>query len=258
MTGILKNQVAIVFGGTGNVGSVVSEILSAQGAKVIVHYNQRKEIADSIVNKITNNGGVAKALQADAVNKETVKSLMKEVISLFGVINIVINTVHLGYNPKLIADMNWEDWDAHLESLKIHFNICKSVLPYMRQQNYGRIVFISGGLSYRFFKGKSAYSTIKAGLNAFCKTMAIEEGEHNITVNIVAPGKIIPRGEDKSSNNPNLLEDYERKQISRSVLKRFANADDVANAVLYFVSPGASCITGQTLFVTGGEIIPIP
>lgn len=254
--GILENQVAIIFGGTGIIGSAIVEKLSTQEAKVIIHYNQHAEVAKSIMDEIKNIGGTAEILRADVTNEKAVQALLRETIKRFGAINIVVNTVHGHSDDKLVTDMNWTDWDVHLEALKGHFYICKNVLPYMEKQNYGRIVYISGGLSYRFFKGYSAYSTIKAGLNAFCKTMALEEGEHNITVNIVAPGKVIPKGGGESNYNPNVLEDYEREQMSRSPLKRFATAGDVANAVLCFVSPEASCITGQTLFVTGGEIIP--
>ncbi len=253
---VLENQVAIVFGGTGLIGPAIIEKLSAKGAKVIIHYNHRVEVANSIMAKIKNSGGIAEVHQADVTNEKAVQVLLRETVSRFGEINIIVNAVHGNSDAKLVTDMNWTDWNVHLEALRGHFYICKNVLPYMERQNYGRIVFISGGLSYRFFKGHSAYSTIKAGLNAFCKTMALEEGEHNITVNIVAPGKVIPKSESKSNYKPNVLEDYEREQMSRSPLKRFATAGDVANAVLYFVSPEASCITGQTLFVTGGEIIP--
>ena len=253
MGGLIENQVAVVFGSTGNVGSVIAEVLSKQGAKVVVHYNHSEKLARNIVTKIESAGGVAVAIQADVTDKETVELLMKKVVNSFGAINIVVNTVHRDADNKLVYEMKWADWDVHLEALKGHFYICNSVLPYMRKQNYGRIVYISGGLSNRFFRGCSAYTTIKAGLNGFCKTLALEEGEHNITVNIVAPGKVISKS--GKSDDINTLKEMEREQISRSALKRFATADDVANAVLYFVSPGSSCITGQTIFVTGGEII---
>ena len=72
--------------------------------------------------------------------------------------------------------MVWDDWQLHIEALRIHFELCKAVLPQMRTQKYGRIVFLSGGLAYRYYSGCAAFSTIKAGLNAFCKCLAREEG----------------------------------------------------------------------------------
>lgn len=254
MYSLAKNQIAVVFGGTGIIGSVIAEALSRQGAAVIVHYNSNKQYAENIVSKIENSRKTAIAIKADITNKRSVELLMKEVINSFGKIDIVVNTVHEDTDNKLIYDMRWSDLNTHLKAIKGHFNICNSVLPYMRKQKYGRIVYISGGLANRFFVGCSAYSTVKAGLNAFCKTLALEEGKYNITVNIVAPGKVLKR-RDKFDCIKNNLKDMEIEQINKSALKRFANTDDVANAVVYFISPGASCITGQTLFVTGGEII---
>lgn len=258
MGGLLANQVAVVFGGTGHIGSAICEKLSSEGAKVIVHYNHSENVANKIVTKIRKNTGVAEQLQADVISEEAVKLLMAKTIELFGKIDIIVNTVHKDFNPVTVADMKWEDWSVHLEGLKAHFNICKSALPYLRKQNYGRIIFISGGLSYRFLEGCSAYTTIKAGLNGFCKTLALEEGKNNITVNIVAPGRVISEAGGTSMDNPEAWEKLEQDQISKSPLRRSATPDDIANAVLYFSSQEASCVTGQTLYIAGGEIMPMP
>ena len=251
----LKDQIAIIFGGTGTIGSATAKLLSKYGIKIIVHYCYREKVARNIVDDIVKNGGIAKALQADITNEEAVKLLLKEVNKIFGRIDIVVNTVHKAFDPILINDMEWDDWTIHLDALKAHFTISKNIIPYMRKQKYGRFVFISGGLSHRLHKGCSAFTTIKAGLNGFCKTMAIEEGEHNITVNIVAPGKVISDNGNISDYDPDAWNEFEQEQMNKCPLKRYATASDVANAVLYFISPGASCITGQTIFVTGGEII---
>lgn len=126
----------------------------------------------------------------------------------------------------------------------------------MRRQQYGRIVYVSAGLSKRLFAGCSAYSTIKAGLNAFSKTLAVEEGKHGITVNIVAPGKVVPLDGRAATDNPEDWEDMNRQCLDNSPLGCPATSADVAQAVLFFASPQASGITGQTLFVAGGEIMP--
>jgi 3-oxoacyl-[acyl-carrier protein] reductase len=253
---MLENQGAIIFGGTGRVGSVIAKALSAKGAKVMIHYNKNAEAAKKLISQISAAGGSAEARRADITNGKAVETLMKATANLFGAVHIIVNTVHGSSDLKPVIDMNWLDWKVHLDALKGHFFICKSILPYMRKQLYGRIIYISGGLSSRFFKGCSAYTTIKAGLNGFCKALALEEGGYNITVNIVAPGKVT-MDDSAKLKDPAVKWDERGKFNSKSIpLQRFATAKDVANAVLYFASPGASGITGQTLFVAGGEIMP--
>ena len=147
--------------------------------------------------------------------------------------------------------MEWEDWQCHLEAMKVHFNICKALCPVMKRQQYGRIIYISGGLAYRFYKGCAAYSAAKAGLNAFSKTLAAEVGKDHITVNIVAPGKVVQTdtaGTDR----------FQEDQVSKCPLGRFTTPADIAGAIEYFASPAAENVTGQTIYVSGGEIMPMP
>jgi 3-oxoacyl-[acyl-carrier protein] reductase len=246
---MLQEQTAIVFGGSGLLGSRIAQSLAEQGAKVVVHYSTHAEKAHDLVASIKNSGGQAAAIHADGTSQEEIHFLIEESARLFGSIEIAVSCVHGHSKPKPVIDMVWEDWEVHLSGLKGHFFLCKEVLPYMRQQHYGRIIFISGGLSRRYFKGCSAYTTVKAGLNGFCKTLALEEGEHDITVNIVAPGKVVVQA-DKTWDELGGIS-------SQSIpLQQFATPEDVADAVLYFASPKASGITGQTLFVAGGEIMP--
>ena len=167
--GLLDNQTAIVFGGSGMIGSAICKRLSQHGARTVVHFHHNRKAAQHIVAQIENTGGCADALQADATDLRSVESLIDETLSQSGSIHIVVDTIHKSSEHKPIRDMEWSDWSTHLDALKGHFNICKSVLPIMRKQDYGRIVYLSGGLSYRYFKGCAPYSTIKAGLNAFCK-----------------------------------------------------------------------------------------
>jgi 3-oxoacyl-[acyl-carrier protein] reductase len=179
-----------------------------------------------------------------------------EEVEQTGGLHVLVNTVHGQFTPKPIAEMSWTDWSVHLDALKAQFLVCQAVLPSMREQRYGRIIYISAGLSKRLFRGCSAYSTVKAGLNAFCKTLAIEEGRYGITVNIVAPGKVVPDDGREPTDNPEDWEALNRQSMSKAPLGREATANDVADAVVYFASRQAGGITGQTLFVAGGEIMP--
>ena len=138
--------------------------------------------------------------------------------------------------------------EVQIVGMKAHFNICKAVLPYMRKRNEGRIVYISGGLIYRFMKGCAAYSAVKAGMSAFNKSLALEEAAKNITVNIVAPGKIVTDTASEKWDEVDAL----------PPLGRFASGADVANAAISCLLPENAFITGQTVYLAGGEIMPMP
>ncbi len=254
----LKGKTAIILGGTSKVGPEISRRLAEEGANVAIHYHSNREKAANAAEAIRKNGGNVEIFQANGTDEDSMNALMAKVAETFGSIDILVNLSHsyAAVSDKNAADLTWDDWSLHLDALKTHFLMCKSAIPYMRKQHFGRIIFISGGLAYRFYKGCSAYSCVKAGLNAFCKTVALEEGENNILVNIVSPGKIVSRvktAEDLAQNRV-----YDEDTNAKCPLGRFATPEDVAKAVLFFASPESDGITGQTLYVSGGEIMPMP
>jgi len=252
----LLGQTALVLGGTGRVGSATAAALSAHGARVVIHYGTRGEQARGMVDDLAVAAWASPlALQADLTDEDGLHALVRQVEEQCGSLEILVNTVHGQFDPKPVADMGWGDWTVHLAAVQGHFLICKATLPLMRRQRYGRIVYVSAGLSTRFFAGCSAYSTAKAGLNAFCKTLALEEGRHGITVNIVAPGKISVSDGRASTDHPQAWEAMNQATAVHAPLGREATLDDVSGAILYFVSPTAGGITGQTLVVAGGEIM---
>jgi 3-oxoacyl-[acyl-carrier protein] reductase len=248
----LEGQSVIVYGASGPVGAGIALALGREGASVVVHYHRNRTAALDLVSKIEQAGAGAIALAADVTDEGEVQRLLERAVAAFGTVDGVVNCAHGPFEPRTIAETSWDDWRVHLAALKGHFLICKSVLPIMRKQRSGRIVFVSGGLSLRVFQGFSAFSTVKAGLNAFSKTLALEEGPHGITVNIVAPGKVVT---DQSPANSAAWQEIESRQLSTAPLGRYANVADVAEAVLFFLSPGADGMTGQTLFVAAGEVM---
>jgi 3-oxoacyl-[acyl-carrier protein] reductase len=249
-------KVALICGGSGRVGSVIAKSLAADGRLVAIQYCHNSAAADLVASTIIASGGSAITLQANLCDETAVQKLASDTRQHWGGLHILVNAVHGQFSPKDVVDMEWEDWSVHLDALKGHFLVCKTVVPIMRSQHDGRIIFISGGLSKRLLRGCAAYTTIKAGLNGFCKTLALEEGRQGITVNIVAPGKVVMETGQASTDHPEVWKALNQQSLSHSPLGRDATGQDVANAVRYFASEGASCITGQTLFVTGGEIMP--
>jgi len=249
-------RVALICGGSGRIGAYTARVLAGEGYFALVHYQKSKEKAERIVEEIRSTGGLARAVQADLSDEKDVARLIEEIKRQDGRLDVLVNAVHAQFTPVPVAEMSWEDWTEHLNALKSHFLVCRMCLSLMRAQHYGRIIYISGGLARRFFAGCSAYSTIKAGLNAFSKTLAVEEGKNGITVNIVAPGKVDMDDDRPSTDNPQDWELANRASMANSPLGRHANLADVAAAVVYFASEVAGGVTGQTIYTAGGEIMP--
>ena len=205
---------------------------------------------------VRRSGGKAVTIQGNAADEADMHRCVREAYDFLGRVDGVVNLIHRDreFEPCKAADMSWKDWEPHVEAMQAHFHICKAVIPYMRRQQYGRIVYLSGGLSCRFFEGCAPFSAVKAGMNAFSKTVALEEGKFNITVNTVAPGKIATSGQNLGGEWGEL----EKRQMDSNPLKRFASLEDVAYAIMVFLIPENGYLTGQTVFAAGGEIMPMP
>ncbi len=249
----LHGRTAIVMGAVGNLGTYIAQTLFDHGANIVFnYYKNEEEKAAALIAQLDPGGEKCLARFCDINDEESVKDFVAAAVEKFGTVDIMVNLVHNPeFTPKFVAETEWADWRNHLIAQKGHFLICKYVLPVMRAQKYGRIIYISGGLAVRHMGGSAAFASVKSGLTAFSKTMAIEEGPNNITVNIVAPGKITSLATDGAFS----WSDKEAELLERTPLRRFATQQDVANAVLYFASPIADAMTGQTLYVACGEIM---
>ena len=256
MQNALQGKTILVFGATGRLGGTVCRVLADQGANIVIHCNRGIEKAEALAETIKKEGVETLIVQGDAVKEDEAAACAKKAFQKFGRIDGAVNLIHRDkeFQPARISDMNWKDWEPHIDAMKAYFHIVKAVLPYMRRQRYGKIVYLSGGLAYRFLEGCAPFSAVKAGLNAFGKTLALEEGENHITVNAVAPGKILTEKKNKGEQW-NALEE---QQLKNNAMKRFATPEDVANGILMFLLPENDYITGQTMYLAGGEIMPMP
>src|SRR5690606_747681 len=116
---------------------------------------------------------------------------------------------------KLAADMEWSDWQPHIASLHAHHAVCSRAITSMRRKRRGRIIYVSGALAVRYYPGCSAYSAGKAATEAYCRTLALEEGKSNITVNIISPGLVL-----ETSSSERVVEEYE--ELDRMSRERMA------------------------------------
>lgn|GEM_PF-1559070 len=261
MAKMLDGQVAVVFGGAGIIGSEMSKNLAAAGATVGI-MDFCAEPAQKVVDEIVKSGGKAAVFQCKADDEENLGAALKAVNDAYGRIDICVSSIHRQFIPEFVVSQTWEYWDRHIEAIKIHMYICKHVVPYMQANKYGRIIYISGGMCRRFYEGGSAYSCVKAGLNAFTKTLAMEVGRDNIMVNIIAPGRIVDESGGLTSERANALsnkaEEDPMDDLCEAATGHYATAKHVAQCVTWFASPSCYNTTGQTIYVGGGEIMPMP
>jgi 3-oxoacyl-[acyl-carrier protein] reductase len=189
-------------------------------------------------------------MRLDVRNAAAIDALVKDIETRHGAIGILVNNAGIT-RDNLLVRMKDDDWDAIMATnLTPAFKLAKAVLRGMMKARRGRIVQIGSVVGSSGNPGQTSYAAAKAGLAGFTKSLALEVGSRDITVNCVAPGFI------DTEMTRALGEAQRAALLSRIPLGRLGSADDVANAVLFLVSPRASYITGTTLHVNGGMLMP--
>lgn len=243
---MFKNQVVLVTGGTKGIGRAIACYFAERGAVVNALYSLDHEAATQFKQDMEAKGFQADIYQCDVTDLDKVKDTVKKIIKKNNCIDILVN------NAAVVKDqycmmMKPENWHRVIDvGLNGVFNLCKSVIPFMLKNQYGKIVNISSTSGLMGKPGQTNYTAAKAGLIGFSKSLARELAPYNIAVNVVAPGFI--QTEMINRINPRLKEEY----INNIPLKRMGNPDEVANVVGFLASKEAAYIIGTTIVVDGG------
>ncbi|HYN08697.1 MAG TPA: SDR family NAD(P)-dependent oxidoreductase [Vicinamibacterales bacterium] len=248
---LLANQVALITGAAGlGIGTTTAELLAASGATVVLNGLDPKGV-ERIANQVRSSGAVDTAV-ADVAKPEAVAKMVEAVLAKHGRVDILINNAaHGAPNQRIDAVAN-ETWDRDIaEILSGSFYCCRAVVPSMIAQRGGRIVFISSSAALRGSWGRGvSYVAAKAGLVGMTKRLALELGEHNVCVNAVAPSQIdTPRVRGGGRRTSESMMHYAEQCVP---LGRVGLPADVADVVLFLVSPASRYITGQVINVDGG------
>lgn len=240
----LKGKVALVTGASQGIGEVTAIALAKEGADLVVNFIGPDEDAKRVVEEIKKIGQEAIAIKADVSNYDQIETMIKAVKEKFGKIDILVNNAGIT-KDRTVKNMTKEEWQQVIDiNLTGIFYVTKHALQIM--EDNGRIINMSSvaGICGNF--GQANYSSSKAGLIGFTKTLAKELGKRKITVNAVAPGFI---DTPMTKNLP-----FIRKKIILQLipLKEFGKPDDVANAITFLASDKAKYITGEVLSVGGG------
>jgi len=203
------------------------------------------------VEEITKTGGKASYIIADVTKPGDMDRMAQTTLKDHGRIDILVHNAGI-YPVARISDMTVDNWNHVINTnLSSTFYAVKACLPSMKKQKYGRILFTSSisGPSVGW-PGGSHYTASKAGVHGFMKTVAIELAKDNITVNAVEPGNISSDGMDEMS------EEHIKSVASGIPMGRLGTPEDVAYAHLFLASDEASYITGQSIIVDGGQVLP--
>ena len=240
----LKDKVAIVTGGSRGIGRAVAELFAKEGSKVILVdlLPQGKEVVQGIMAS----GGSVEFHTVSVTDKSAIESLFEQINSNYGKIDILINNAGIT-RDRTLEKMSEEEWDAVMEvNLKGVFICTQAVVPYMKANNYGRIVSAASNVGLRGNFGQTNYAATKAGVIAMSKTWTMELGKHGITANAIAPGFTMT---DMVKKIP--VEHLEAIKASIP-LKTVAQPIDIAYGYLYLASDEARFVSGICLTIDGG------
>jgi 3-oxoacyl-[acyl-carrier protein] reductase len=245
---LLKDQVAIVTGGTKGIGKASCLLLAEQGAKVVANFSKDGDAAEDLKKEATSRSLDLGLFKADVTQFDQVKKMVEETFAQYGKIDILVNNVGLVRDNFLML-MSDEDWESLLRAnLTSLFHCCRIVIRKMIPQRKGKIINIASISGILGTPGQVNYATTKGGMISFTKSLARELGSFNIHVNAVAPGLI--ESEVVSKMPREKLEAI----IKSSSLGRIGKPEEVAQAVLFLASENSNYITGQTIVVDGGIV----
>ena len=246
----MKGRTAVVTGASKGIGKGIARVFARQGVQVLVVARGEADCQQT-VSDIRAAGGTAEYCLTDVTDWDAVSQMVETAKEKFGGVDILCSNA--GIFPQAhILDMKPEEWDQVLNTnLKSTFLTVKACLPAMQARGGGRVVItssITGPVTG--FPGWTHYGASKAGQLGFLRTAAIELAKHKVTINAVMPGNIITEGLE------GLGQDYLDTMAASIPLKRLGVVEDIGNAALFFASDEASYITGQTIVVDGGQILP--
>jgi 3-oxoacyl-[acyl-carrier protein] reductase len=247
----LDEKVAIVTGSAGGIGRSIASLFAAEGAKVLV-VDVNSKGGEETVGLIRDQGGKASFLSADMSKREDVENMASVAKKRYGAIHILCQNAAI-FLPTPLEEMEEETWDKVVAvNLKGAFLTVKACLPIMKAQNFGSIVMTSSITGPRVGCPMLAhYGATKAAIEGFIRTAAIELAKYNITINAVEPGEILTEKMKEVNGEEGV------RTLAESIpLRRIGDPKDVAYATLFLASDEARYITGQSIVVDGGILLP--
>ncbi len=249
----LEGKVAIVTGGGQGIGRGIALALAKEGAKVVIaEFNP--QTCEETAKEIRQLGKECVGLVCDVGDYGQVVKMVEEVITQYGSVDILVNNAmgHKG-GGKPVEELEDEDWDIVLQTgTKATWYCCKAVFPYMKERG-GKIINMASAMGIKGVSGTAPGAAAKEGIRGFTRVAAREWGKYKININVICPNAVTPAFEEFAKKQPELV----KKALEEIPLKRFGDPEkDIGRVAVFFASEDADYLTGQVLYVDGGNVMP--
>ncbi len=239
----LKEKTALVTGGSRGIGRAVGEKLAAEGATVVINYARNEQLAQEVVKAISAKGGKAIAIRADVSKPAEVRRLFSEAERAVGGLDIVVANAGVHIVKPLIENTEADyDYIFDINTRGVFFTLQEAG---RRVRDGGRIVVVSTGGTKMHFANMSLYLGSKGAIEQFARSLSLELGPRNVTVNVLSPG---------FTDTDMLPEQYRAYGASLSPFNRVGTPDEVADVSVFLASDAARWVTGENLQAGGGVV----
>ena len=248
----LDDKTALVTGGAGRIGTVDCEILAEEGVEVVV-LDVDLDGAENVAEGIRDDGGDAFAVECDLTDRDDVRETVEEVRNDTGGVDVLVNNAGVVDAVGRVEGYDDDLWDRDMAvNLTGTYNITKEIFPAMCDRGWGRVLTMSSMAGWEGGFGQVSYSTTKAGLIGFGKTLALEGAQSGVTSNVLAPSIVVGSLSDLPIDQLENVNEQWADIARNTPMRRLGTEEDVANTIAYLSSEQANYITGQVVGVTGG------
>lgn len=253
----LESKVAIITGAGRGIGRTMALRFSREGASIVAA-GPTQETIDAVAREIQESGGRAISVLTDVANEQDVERMVAKAIEEFGQIDILVNNAGIAGPTAPAIRVELADWERTLAINLTGAYLCaKHALPGMIERRDGRVINITSVAGLGGYALRSPYAASKWGMIGLTRTLALEAGRYNITVNAIAPGPIRgTRIEQVISNRAKEMgrsfEEVEREFVEPTALKRMAEEEDIASMAVFLASEEGRNLTGETINISSG------